>query len=164
MTVWPVNRTKWKSMRWPQSILANVIYKNNLLARWKNLTNSSPIFHSKTNDLPRTVEKSSLRQRTFLCSVMGKEVLHWISVKSGFLFLYSLLSLLPFQSIFLIMCSYINKNGSSVNWVRRWGVNWQAHAKSPQYLHFVKKCFCSSEKEQKGGTDCMCMCRWQKYF
>lgn len=146
-------------MHWPQSILANAIYKNNLLARWKNLTNSSLIFHSKTNYLLRTVHKSSsLRQRTSLCSVMVKE-LHWTE-KCGLLFLHSSLSLFPFQLIFLIMHSYVNKNGSSVSWVRRWGVNWQVHAKSPQYLHFVKKCFCSSGKEQKGGIDCMYMCRW----
>lgn len=27
MTMWQMNRTKWKSMCWPQSILANTIYK-----------------------------------------------------------------------------------------------------------------------------------------
>lgn len=106
-------------------------------------------FHSKPNNLLSTVNRSSsLRQKTFLCSVMVKEVLCWTSEKSGFLFLCSSFSLFPCQLTCLIMHSYINKGGSSVTWVRRWGVNWQVHAKSPQYLHFSENAFVVARKNR----------------
>lgn len=38
-------------MCWPLFTLPNKICKNNLLAKWKNFTNSLLILHSKTNNL-----------------------------------------------------------------------------------------------------------------
>lgn len=121
-----------KNICWPQPVLANKVCKSNLLVRWKNLTNSSWIFHSKANYLRWAVAKScSLRQGTFLCRVVVKEVLHPTSEKSGFLLLYSLLSLFPFQSIFHTMCSYINKNASSVRMSQEMGSKLTSSCKKP---------------------------------